>query len=207
MTSEVDAAQPSRATPAAGKWPARSLHFAIPIERGDHVATYGAPPTLSRSLGHDGVRTTVVETWPIATTMPVDHAIALTSSTQEAANVAREMSEAVSAGGWLLLAAPHVRRVGSRLGTDPDTARITRALTECGFEDIEVFGMRHEMDNPKHLVPIDHAGAVSWFLKSACQPGSLRGAVALLGMSLLSHGRAASLVFPSLAFVARRTQC
>lgn len=207
MTSEVDAAQPVRATPAAGKWTARSLHFAIPIGRGDHVATYGAPPTLVRSLGHDAVRTTVVETWPVASTMPVDHAIALTSSTQEAVDVVREMSEAVPAGGWLLLAAPHVRRVGRRLGTDPSTARITRTLTERGFEDIEVLGMRHSMDNPQHLVPIDHAGAVRWFLTSACQPGSLRGAIVLLGMSTLSSRRAGSLVFPSLAFVARRAQC
>lgn len=191
-------------------WAVRALHFALPIAPTDHVATWGASPSLVRSLEELEVHVTQIDAGRSGQAAEsIDHAIVVSRTTAKAKEVTVGLDKLVRPGGGVLIAMPNSRSIRHRIGADRESNVIRQILTNAGFADIQVYGVRVSLLTPQHLVPAEHRSAVAWYLKSGFMPRKGRTAVAIAILSRIAPFRVANLIFPALAIVARRgpSQC
>lgn len=196
----------------------------LPLRDGDRVLILAQEPTLARSVERRGARPVslvlsadardemvgeVVTTEHGAEipleTMSVDHAIVPSVTPYgRPAPVLAELYRVLSPGGGLMLGVRHRRRHV----TDRDawtTSAGRRALALAGFEDVEAYGVRPDISDPRFLVPVEQSEPLRWFLDSMFLSTSPRSAHAARILSRAAVPRSAALLlFPDLAFVARR---
>lgn len=197
----------------------RGLALALPIEPGEHVVVVGEGHlSLARSLASTGARATVLcgkddvsglrpridaratepgEAWPIAG--PADHAIVSSRSPGWLETSGRELRRLVRPGGHVLIACP---------ATPPSRRRLDallRDLQSGGFRVDARYGVRQDLHDVRHLVPIS-GPALWWYLRNSFLPWSRRAALLAALFGRIHASRLARRAFPAVATVLTRTR-
>ncbi|WGW12327.1 hypothetical protein LWF01_00740 [Saxibacter everestensis] len=187
-------------------WAPRVLHFALPIQSGERVAVFGkVSPVLLTSLkdGEVDIVTAEFDDDPDAAGR-VDHAIVPGMPEESPAELCRRLARWVRPGGTVLLAAHNARHFSRRGRGGLTRTQGEQVLAEQGFSGIEVYGIRNKLRVPRHLVPLDHPGALGWYFTSAYLPNSIQSVVMIRLLARLRPSWLGPILFPALAFVARR---
>ena len=203
----------------------------LPVGSGDRALIVGRDPHFAEDLRRDGVTVLCVDDWlslpPDAPEQPgFGHVFVPELTGEHRAHDLADLGRVVRPGGGLFLGVPH--RLRSRSPGATTAARGGRALKRAGFTDIDVYGLRHGLAEPRELVPLGSPQVMAWYLASIYRPqpgGELRGAarstrmlrtrilVVALGpngirsralVDLLARSPLPQLLFSALGFVARR---
>lgn len=214
---------PALAADERGSFNPRLLCFMLPIAAGDRVLVLGGGLPLAHSVrniggvplwmvtGAQAVRlgTSAVGAHRVAVDAPlplpdgsVDHVIA-DLRPHAFRSVVAELARVVAAGGNLFVAAPSRLRVPR--GAAPVRVQpVVRSLRRAGFDEIQAFGIWPNLTGPRHVVPLDSAEALRWYVTSAYTPMGPWAARMVAVARRAGHRRLLRLFFPSLGFAARR---
>lgn len=202
----------------------RCLAPLLEVKAGQTVLFIGHDRTLARGVKRRGaVSLSVVLTEPKAgesakgkihldspeTPLPladasVDHIVAASVNTAWwGPDQLAELARVAAPGATLLFgAASRTRFPLRRAAQTPGGGR--RLLASAGFTGARVYGVRHGFHDPRFLVPLDRAGARTWFFASVYPPQKTRHArmaalLARLPRTWLDH-----VYFPNVLFTAAR---
>lgn len=162
--------------------------FMLPVGSGDRALIVGRNPRFADDLRRDGVTVVCVDRWPSLPPAELEHPgfdhvfVPKLSRDLRMLDLA-DLGRVVRPGGGLFLGVPNRLRSRSPVATTP--ARGRRAVELAGFTDVEVFGLRHGLDQPRQLVPLDAPQVMAWYLASVYRPqpgGELRRAALLTGL-------------------------
>lgn len=183
-------------------WTARSLCFLLPIEPGQRILAVGTHPTVVATvsvLGADAVSLLAAHSAADAVdlrhvvhadgaTIPlpdaaVDHVIAARVSPEQRILLRGDVARVLRPGGSAVIGIQSRRR------------SVRRLLAASHFEDHRMYGVHPDLDTPQHVVPLDAAERLRWYVRSAYVPTTR---FEVLALSLLP----ASVVRPALLFSA-----
>ena len=205
--------------PQRSWWNAGSLCFVLPIENGHRVVVLGAHHSIAKTvavLGAEALSVIAPSHLDVApelgavvvadtAAVPVadgsaDHVIVLHATAQRLKMLASEVLRMVKPGGSVLLGAGARRQ--SRPGAKLTPRTLRRILPPEHFQDVRVYSVHPDLEEPRHIVPLDAPAGVRWYLHSAYVPGKRREAVAwaLLPKSVMRR----TLLPAARAVVARR---
>lgn len=114
-----------------------------------------------------------------------------------------ELARVAAPGACLLFGADSRARFPRRRAAQtPGSGR--RLLAAAGFTRTQVYGVRHGFHDPRFLVPLDRAGARSWFLASLYPPQKNHHARMAALLARLPRTPLDQLFFPNVLFAAER---
>lgn len=172
-----------------------SPRFMLPTSAGQRALVVGRVPQFAADLRRDGLTVLCAlspaelrpegavsdATVSLAGRLPLpseefDHVFVPALTREYRRLELAELGRVLRPGGGLFLGVPHRLWSGSPVAMTASRGR--RALERAGFSDIEVFGLRHGLEQPRQLVPLDSARVMAWYLSSVYRPqpgGDLTG--------------------------------
>lgn len=173
--------------------------FMLPATSGDRVLVVGQIPHFAADLRRDGVTVLralspadvraggfvgdvsfTIDGLLVHPSEDFDHVFVPALTRDHRRLPLAELGRVLRPGGGLFLGVPHRLRSRSPVATTAGRGR--HALEHAGFTDIEVFGIRYDLDRPRQLVPLDSPALMTWYLASVYRPqpgGDLTGAALL----------------------------
>lgn len=114
-----------------------------------------------------------------------------------------ELARVAAPGAALLFGADSRARFPLRRSAHtPGSGR--RLLAAAGFTRTQAYGVRHGFHDPRFLVPLDRAGARSWFLASVYPPQKNHHARMAALLARLPRTPLDQVFFPNMLFTAER---